>query len=385
MLVKFFKDDIIEGLQKAANIIPIKTGAAFLRTIWVEAADKSVKIMSTDSSLEFCGIYQADIQAPGLAGVQGRNFYDLVKRLPPGEITLELDDKEQTLRVKLGSRKYNLPTNDPNWFQTFTVFPTEKVVPLSGDTLHEVIEQVGFCISDDDTMEAVACMSVKPFTPENRVEFCGLNGHQFAMVERRDPGFLELLPQEGILIQRKYLLELRKWLTIDNIECAIADKRLFFRTIDGQETFSLPLSYYQYPDYHNFMSRLDEDDAVTVELDRQDVTEALERMLLFNSENNRCTFFEFSKDSLTLSSQGQEVGSGTEIMEAIGAEGVPRIAFPTRNLIEILGHFDSERVSMTLTGVEGPCAVVGKNDPGYTAIIMPMKIVEDTYYSEEDV
>ncbi len=385
MLVKFFKDDIIEGLQKAANIIPVKTGAAFLRTIWVETGESRVKIMATDSSLEFCGLYQAEIEEPGLAGVQGRNFYDLVKRLPAGETTLSLDEKGQNMLVKLGSRKYNLPTNDPDWFQNFTDFPTDAATPLSGDSLHDIIDRVAFCISEDDTMEAVACISIKPFKDgDGHVEFCGLNGHQFAMVNIVDPNLLSLLPDEGILIQRKYLIEFRKWLTNDNIECAIADKRFFCRTIDGQETFSLPLSYYQYPDYHNFLAKLEADDSVTVELDRQDVAEALERMMLFNSENNRCTYFDFNDNELTLSSQGQEVGSGTETIEAVVGGKVPRIAFPTRNLIDILGHFDSERVSLTITGSEGPCGITGKSDSGYTVIIMPMKIVEDTYYSEED-
>ncbi len=61
-----------------------------------------------------------------------------------------------------------------------------------------------------------------------------------------------------------------------------------------------------------------------------------------------------------------------------------KIAFPTRNLIEILNHFQSEKVTFRLTGAEGPCGVIGADDSDYQVIIMPMKIVEETYYSEED-
>jgi DNA polymerase-3 subunit beta len=39
----------------------------------------------------------------------------------------------------------------------------------------------------------------------------------------------------------------------------------------------------------------------------------------------------------------------------------------------------------TLTGTEGPCGLTGENDPDYLVIVMPMKIVEETYYSEEEV
>lgn len=384
MLVTFFKDDIIEGLHKAANIIPAKTGAAFLRTIWVKAEESGLQIMATDSNLEFFGSYQATIKEDGLAGIQGRNFYDLVKRLPAGEATLVLEEKGKNMQVKQGSRKYNLPTNDPDWFQNFSVFPETGALSISGEFLLEIIDRVSFCISEDDTMEAVACISIKPVPGEKKVEVCGLNGHQFAMIDSTDPDFIELVPEEGILIQRKYLMELKKWLSADPIECAIDNKRLFCRTADGKETFSLPLSYYQYPDYHNFLSRLQGEDATRASVDRQDVAEALERMLLFNTENNRCTYFDFKGTELHLTSQGQDVGSGSETLECETNDDIPRIAFPTRNLIEILNHFSSERLEMVMTGAEGPCGITGQQDEGYTIIVMPMKIVDETYYSEED-
>ena len=45
----------------------------------------------------------------------------------------------------------------------------------------------------------------------------------------------------------------------------------------------------------------------------------------------------------------------------------------------------SPSVDMILTGAEGPCGIRGAEDNEYTVIIMPMKISESTYYSEEDV
>ncbi|HCZ2721504.1 TPA: hypothetical protein O2X94_002803, partial [Staphylococcus aureus] len=45
----------------------------------------------------------------------------------------------------------------------------------------------------------------------------------------------------------------------------------------------------------------------------------------------------------------------------------------------------SGKIDMLLTGTEGPCGIRGAEDPDYTVIIMPMKVSETTYYSEEDV
>ena len=144
MFVKVQRDEIIEGLQKSANIIPAKTGAAFLRTIWLRAADGTLNIMSTDSNLEFCGAYPAQVLADGLAGIQGRAFYDLVRKLPGGELSIKTADDGAGVLVEQGSRKYKLPVNDPEWFQKFSDFPAGETVFWSGDFFHEVMDKVSF-------------------------------------------------------------------------------------------------------------------------------------------------------------------------------------------------------------------------------------------------
>ena len=384
MKVKMFKDDVIEGLKKAANIIPVKTGAAFLRTIWLKAEDGGLHIYATDSNLEFSGSYPAQVIEPGLVGVQGRAFYELLNKLPSDNLTLKIDPKTKNLLIEHGRRKYKLPTNDASWFQILTAFPDESPVLWSGETLKIIIDQIAFCISEEDTMEAAACMNLKPIAEEQAIDVCGLNGHQFSMVRFQSEAMLGLLPSEGILIQRKYLTELNKWLPLEEVDCNISDKRFFFRTSDGRETFSLPLSYYQFPDYRNFIGRLADPDATTVDLDKIDLVDALNRILIFNSENNRCTYFDFEDSQLVLTAQGHEVGAATEYIDVDKKGEFQKIAFPTRNFIEILNHFGSSKIRLTFTGNEGPCGVTGDKDLDYTVIIMPMKIIEETYYSEEE-
>ena len=384
MYLKVFKEDVIDGLQKAANIIPAKTGAAYLRSIWLKAEGNMLQILSTDSNIEFSGNYTAEVTEEGLAGVQGRAFVDLVKKMPAGEITLRLEEDSKNLLIEQGRKRYKLPVNEATWFQNFSDFPEANSVYWSGDFLQEVIDKISFCISDEDTMEAIACLSFKPMQ-DQYIEACGLNGHQFSMQRFLNDELHALLPEDGILLQKKYLNELKKWLGVDEIELNIDNKRLFFRTGDKREVFTLPLSYYQYPDYNSFLSRLGCDDVTKLSVDRKEMIDALDRLLIFNTDNNRCTYFTFNGSEVELASQGQEVGIAKEYVDGEVSGDIEKIAFPTRNLIEILNHYQSEKLTFILTGTEGPCGLQGGDDPEYTVIIMPMKIVEETYYSEEEV
>lgn len=381
MFLKVEKENIIDGLQKAASIIPSKSGAAYLRSIWLKAENGSLAVMSTDSNIEFCGSYPCEIEEEGLVGINGRYFTDLLRKLPQGTITLKIE--KENLLIEQGRRKYKLPVNDISWFQNFSPFPEKRAVFWSGDFLQDIIERISYCIGDEDSMEAIACMYMKPLTDHN-IDSCGLNGHQFALVTFVNDDIHALLPEEGILIQKKYLNELKKWLGEDEIELNQSEKRLYLRTADKRETFSLPLSTYQYPDYSTFMSRLSDPGISKLTVNRKELLEAMDRLSIFNNETNRCTYFELGNE-LKLSALGQDIGQADEIIEVEYSGTISKIAFPTRNLIEIINHFQSEKITLTLTGTEGPCGISGEDDAMYNVIIMPMKMVDDTYFSEEEV
>lgn len=378
------KEQIIEGLLKAAAIIPAKAGAQYLRSIWLKAEEGSLSVMSTDANIEFTGRYPAEVAAPGLIGVQGRAFVDLVRQLPTGVLHLTLDEASGNLLLEQGRRTYKLPVSGAEWFQNFSAFPAENAVTWSGDFLQDILDKVGFCISDDDAMDAIACLCMKP-RGNGRIDVCGLNGHQFALVSFTHDELAERLPEAGMLIQKKYLADIKKWLGVDEIELNITDKRLYLRSLDGAETLSLPRAAHEYPDYNIFMSKLASEDMHPMTLARKEAIEALGRILIFNTESDRCTYMDLSAGEALLSAQGQDVGSANESLEVAYNGDIKRIAFPTRNLLDVLGHFVSAKIDMMLTGSEGPCGIRGGDDADYTVIIMPMKVSETTYYSEEDV
>lgn len=382
------KEQIIEGLQKAASIIPSKAGAAYLRSIWLQAVKSAgedrLTIMSTDVNIEFTGTYPAEIREEGTAGVNGRAFVELLRRLPGGDISLRLDEESHILSVEQGRRSYKLPTVDPVWFQPLPPFPEEGAVLWSGDFFQDIIDRVAFCISDDDSAEGLACLYLKA-GDAGKVDVCGLNGHQFAMVRFINDELAHLLPENGLLIQKKYVNELRKWLGSDEVMLNISERRFHIRTGSGSETLSIPRSAnFSYPDHLSFLARLDGDNTSQLDVDRREMLNALDRLLIFNNDSDRCTYFRFSAQEVELSAQGQETGSATEHLEGSFKGDLELIAFPTRSLMDILGHFQSASLHYVFTGAEGPCGITGSDDAEYTVILMPMKIAESSYYTEEE-
>ncbi len=384
MIVQIQKEQLIEGLQKAANIIPTRSGAAYLRSLWIRAENESISLMATDTNIEFIGTYVANVQQDGMIGVNGRNFVELLRRLSAGTVSLRLDNESSTLIVEQGRRTYKLPVNDRTWFQELAPFPETTPITWSGDVLKESLDKSLFCVSDDETSDALSCLYICTVQAEDgNIDICGLNGHQFARIRLTHNELASTLPEEGVLLQKKYVTELRKWLNDDEIEINLTEKRLFIRTMNGQECVSLPRAALVYPEYQAFLDKLNDPEAAELHIHRKECLEALDRISIFNTENDRCTFFDLSSHELQLSAQGQDTGSANESLEVQYAGSIERVVFPTKNMMDILTKYHSEQLKLVLTGTEGPCGIYGQDDPGYVVLLMPMKIAQQQYYSEE--
>lgn len=375
------KQDVIDGLSKASGIISAKSGAAYLHSIWLQTSPNTLSVMATNSSIEFSGKYEAQVEVEGLVGVNGKQFIDLFRRLPDGDIQCSVDDEKKVLIVKHGRRTYRLPTNDSGWFQAFHVFPEQNSVTWTGDAFQELIERVFFCV-DSENKEAISCMCLKKGTEPGTVEACGLNGYRFALKKIMDDNIYAMIPDDGLLLQKGYVSELRKWLGSSEIEVVLSDRRFFVRSGNGREMISLPRDLYQYPDCSVFLNRINDPAASVLRVNRQECIDALDRLLVFNTDKDAWARFKLSSSETILSTQSQGSGSASEFLEGTYNGSIEAISFNTLSMLEILSHFQSEQLELTLTTSEGPCAVRGSEDPDYLVLVMPMQFADATYYEE---
>lgn len=376
------RDQIIDGIQKAASIIPLKAPSVSLRSIWLKAENDQLSIMATDADLEFTGIYPAKVEEGGLVGVPGKAFADLVAKWPSGEIHLTLDEKSSTLHLEQRRRSYKLPISTAEWFQPFGAWPEGEGVLWNGETLTGILDRVAFCIDDDDARDAMACLYLKP-VGEGKIDACGLNGCQFAMISFINDDLAALFGQDGLMIQKKYLNDLKKWLVPSEIDLNLTEKRLFLKQLDGAETLSVPrYSRNPYPDYNVFLAKLEGEGEGQLSAPRKASLDAMSRIMVFMSEGNRCVFMDLAPEELHLTAQGMDNGSGSETLEANFTGSLKHIAFPNKDMMEIFGHFDSEIINLKFTGAEGPCGITGDEDPNYKIVIMPMRVSDLTYYDE---
>ncbi|WP_291323000.1 DNA polymerase III subunit beta, partial [Desulfonatronospira sp.] len=370
----------------------------------------SVKIMSTDSNVEFIGEYRAEIKQEGFIGTPGRRITDLIKKLRSGPITIKSSPDKEIILVKQDKRFFKLPLSDSSWFPELDEFPEDgDIAVFSGDKLRDILEKSLFCISDDDTMQGMTCLKIalkeasmnnpqndvpdpslsgsdgEAEEPESRVEACAFNGHQLSLYTFETAELRQILPEKGVLIPKKYLLDLRKWIPAEELEICITETKIFLRTIDKRESFSLPLSMHQFPNYRDFINTYSNKLDTPMLVNKDELVESLERILIFNTDSQQSTLMKLGSSEIKMTSTAADSGEAEEIVPCKYSGRVEQIYFNTKGLLELMGHIDEDTVMFRFSGSVEPCKINGATNEEYFVMTMPVQIEEETYYTEEEM
>lgn len=374
------KSLLLPAALKACSLVPASSGVVALRNVWLCAENEALSLMSTDSQVEFTGSVSAVIDSDGLVGVPGKNFGELVKRLPDGPIKFELDKENKFLVVKSGRSSYKLAVVHKNWFQPLSPFPDGKTAGFEGEELSRLIERVSFAIGGDNSEnEVFSNLCIRPL-PDGRVQFCGLNGHTCAIATLPEGNSLHSrLSGSDILIQKKFLPHIRRMVK-GEAEIAITDKRIFFRA-DG--VLSVPLSSESYPDCDIFLDKFKEEGVSRMIVNRDAMLRALDRVSFLGGGITLGAVFAFSPEELVITASG-DTGAIEEVVPVEFTGGLESVPFAVNSFNDCCSHVEGENLEMQFCGRELPCSIVGVDTSDYIVVTMPFRMAETVYYTEDD-
>ena len=101
-------------------------------------------------------------------------------------------------------------------------------------------------------------------------------------------------------------------------------------------------------------------------------------MAVFQRTNIRGLKFSLTKGKLEIQSINPEIGDAKENLSLEYKGGKLDIGFNPRFFIDALQVMESETMILELNDSVSPAILSGDQDPGFMALIMPMKIMEES-------
>ncbi len=362
MKITIHKNDLSKTAELVARVAHRKAEAAVLEGIVIKAEDNELTLTAYNLKTGITAKVDGTILEEGSACLDAKMFTDIVKKLPYGNIAIEVE--KTTATIKGGESEFKLMGMDVDEFPDLPTVEETGAINLDRETLIDMIRQVAFSAAATDT---------------NKVVHTGVKFHAYG-------GWLRLVSTDG------YRMSYREMPFLGELEFVVpADalnevSRLCLQTEEDVEIFQEPRHIlFKIGDY-TLISRLLEGDFLNYQpimhqqshshakINTIALQEALERVSIIVTDRLASPIKAvFGDNSIHL-----ETSTATgRAEETIGAEATGdevTIGFNTRFLAEALKATETDEVVIKLKDGLSPIMIEPTKGDYFNYLVLPVRL-----------
>ena len=111
MKLSLLRENLFAGLQIVSRAVSTRSTLPSLGGIELDAAGSSLTLRATDMELGLTMVLQeVQVESEGTVLLPGRLLGDVVRSLPPGEVTLELRPEQRDVELTASAARFHLRT-----------------------------------------------------------------------------------------------------------------------------------------------------------------------------------------------------------------------------------------------------------------------------------
>jgi DNA polymerase-3 subunit beta len=392
--------DFAKAISAVLGVVDKRGTMPILSNVLLKAnGDGGIHVSATDLEVSYKGFCPASIEAPGAITVPAHQLASLVKDMPLGDLQVETTENHN-LKIFQGEAKYRLHGLDP---EQFPPIPDAEegvgYLEIPSSTLKEMIKRVIFSVSLDDLQYHLSSVLWENIEGQ-ALRLVSTDGHRLTLTEHTFPFAGLLLGEGGILVPRKGMTELLRFMEgCETVSLAVQNQALIAKA--GNKTLTIRLLDKRFPEYRRIIPPWF---TVKWTFNREEMFRTLKRLALVNTEKFKGVVFTPQGDHVTLQSENPDIGDGLEIVswteekadppapaketekgeggeeeetppQETEAEQPPDLSafgFNIRFLLDPLAAMTAETVEMEGNFSNRPFRIRAVGDPSFFSVVMPM-------------
>jgi DNA polymerase-3 subunit beta len=366
------KDKIVNVLSKIQSLTSRKSNLAITECVLIQTLQNSIKLAATDLETGFEGEYEAQIENSGVAAINSRKLYEIIREFPDESIQVrEVDNRW----IEIGNHhvQFHIVGLNPDDFPPFPVIENVQFINIESLPFRKMIERTVLISSLADEKRAhVKGIYIEFISNDNRSIFrmVSTDISRLACVDYVLPSDTNLSIPQNILIPKKGLSEVAKFMSHEGYVCfGLSGSYLIVKK--DAETIIIRLLEGDFPKYDVILQK---DAHIAVKIDKHLFLNMLKRMSILSSDNYRGAVFKFSSDQLLITATNPDIGESKEDMSIEFDGDLIEAAFNPKFFIDTLNVIDEDEVLIYIYSKDKPCLLEGTFDKNYLSVIMPMKI-----------
>ena len=372
MKLSIERNTLLKAVSHAQSVVERRNTIPILANVLIEAEDDKVQFRATDLDVEIVDRVQAKVDRIGSTTVSAVLLHEIARKLPDGAlIELTADTAGNRLTVEAGRSNFSLATLPKEDFPIMASSEYAANFSAKSGDLRRLFDKSRFAISTEETRYYLNGVYMHSATFENsKVLRCvATDGHRLARVDTGLPEGAEELP--GVIIPRKTVAEIRKFLDDDEVQIAVSVSETKVRFATPDITLTSKVIEGTFPDYTRVIPASNEK---KLEVDADEFAKAVDRVSTVSSERSRAVKLNLEDDQLTLIVNSPDSGAAEEQVAVAYSDERLEIGFNAKYLLEISGQIDKENAIFMFNSSGDPVLIREGNDLSAVYVVMPMRV-----------
>jgi DNA polymerase-3 subunit beta len=370
------RKDLFEAVQTVGRAVSGRSTLPILSHIMAQpAGDGTLRLTATDLEMWVECSLPARLQA-GLGEdenndgftLPARVFTEMLGALPDADVLLDRPDGGNKIQVRCARSDFQILGLPAEEFPAAPEVAASASLTIPGDLLRDMIRQVLFAVSTDDTRPILT--GVLLAVDGTNVKMVATDTHRLAVrtatLEAGEGTATAIIPARAM----NELLRLSG--DAESVSISLAQGQARFQV--GKTTMTTRLLEGQFPNYERVIPA-GHDRKLTLEKD--EFYKAVRRAAIVARDNANRIVLETQGAQLVISAESGSVGSAHDEIEVAREGDDIQIAFNAKYMQDVLNAVETEGVVLELTEPLRPGILrpIGDKASDYLCVLMPMQVI----------
>lgn len=360
------KDLLLEKLNLVSRFVSNRLASSTaLQGVLIKTDDTHVHLYSTNLATYFHTSFAYKEKEPIQVIIEPRKVIEFLNLLNPGEVTVELSDKQVT--IKQDKTKGTFPVMSA---EEFPMPPsiTENEQKLESSFFQDNLPLLLFTASSDETRPTLT--GINFVNAESELLMVATDGFRLSMIKKKAMGEIP-----SMIIPSDFLQEILKSLKdLKTVQFAFSSEEKMVKfTVGGDEYFSRLIEG-EFPQFEKVILN---ESKTKVKVDKAELMRNVKLISIFARDFSNVVIAEFTKQGLTIKPKKEANQENTAFQE-IELEGEDqKIAFNYKFLLDLLNHVEDKTILIEILRADAPVAFKLEKNLDFLHIIMPVRIQEE--------
>ncbi len=376
MEISCTKSKMIEILNIVQRAISSKNTLPIMECIKIDA-DARGRALFTGNDGDICIEYNAEdlnIKEGGSIALASRMFGDIVRKLPDGNISINVNEENSVTKIKGGISEFNIQGLISEEYPSPPVIEEKFSFLIDETKLKNIIKKIiSFVATTEGKRPTLtgALFDIKG----NELSVVASDGHRLAVVkEKIDTNLGEL----KFIIPGSTLRELLKILndTENKVKIIVSDRHVLFN-FESYDVYTRVIE----GDFLRYEPIIAANNTITAKVNSKEFKEALERAILIINDDESTpdkrvpVKLNVGFDKIEISCMTPK-GKVNDIVRAELNGGELTIGFNCRFLIEAISACDEEDIMIEFSTPTSGCFMksLDENNSNYVFMILPVRL-----------